>query len=91
MKSFRIYVSGGREPSAAGLIVISVGILAMGACLYFMDEIATRLPQLKITQALGLMILCALSVIGIGWLVLKLLGIPFAKKEPIQQPQQQRP
>ncbi len=79
MRSFKIYLPGGREPTTAGRIVISSGIIAMGVSIYHFEELAYRLPKLNPAQAQALVIILALAIITVGWGILKIFRIPFSK------------
>jgi len=81
MKSFRVYLPGGREVSSAGLVVVALAAAAMIVGAFYLDEIARVIPKLTISQAKYLLIVLGLLVIGIGWLALRLAGVPFAKKD----------
>jgi hypothetical protein len=81
MKSFQIYLPGGKVPTRAGLVVIAVAVAAMIVGFTKVDAAARAFPGVTLAQLKVLAIGLGFAVIGIGWAILKVLGVPFAKDE----------
>ena len=81
MRSFRIYLPNGREPTGAGLLVIFCAFIALAIGFTKLGAISRMLPNLTYGQVKALFLCSGFVVIGIGWIILKLAGIPFSKNE----------
>ena len=92
-KSFRIDLGNGRQPTAAGLIVILLAAVVTVGALFVVPntgllQVYAWLGLLRLEHFFGLWffallvltaVLCGLATFGLGWLVCKLLGLPFSK------------
>jgi hypothetical protein len=81
MKSFQIYLPGGKVPTRAGLVVIALAVASMIVGFTKVEAVARAFPGVTLVQLKALSIGLGFVVIGVGWGVLKILGVPFAKDE----------
>ena len=80
-KSFQIDLGKGRQPTGAGCIVITLAVVVtfgVGVTfLYWGERITGFNPLLGYGIAAG----AGAIALGIGWAVLRALGIPFSRKK----------
>ena len=81
MRSFQLYLPGGKVPTKAGLAVVGFAVASMVVVFVKMDAVARMLPDVSLGQLKALSVALGLVVIGIGWAVLKIFGVPFSKSE----------
>ena len=79
MKSFRVYLPGGRTPAVAGWCVI---LTAMAFMIFGFARIWNyegSLSEKELMYLKGLLVLGALTIIAGGRIILKMLGVQFSK------------
>jgi hypothetical protein len=80
-KSFQIDLGNGRQPTGAGsLVILLAAIVTFGVGVSFLkwgDQLTGFNPLLGYGIAAGAGVL----VLGVGWGVLRLLGVPFSRKK----------
>jgi hypothetical protein len=81
VRSFRIYLPGGKVPTSAGLVVVALAAGVMIVGFAEIDSVARALPGVTLGQLKALSVALGFAVIGVGWVVLKVFGVPFSKDE----------
>lgn len=79
-KSFQIDLGNGHTPTGAGCLVVLLAALATLAISVGLVYLGEDLFSGKFFIVVAIAGAAGFGVLGIGWLLLRLLGIPFSKK-----------